>query len=263
MQLSINKKVTIILPTYNEKENIIPLIEQIDRFFMYDNYEIIVVDDNSPDGTFQLVEINKKRFHRLKLITRTSERGLVPSIKEGIKSSKGEICIWMDTDLSMSPKLLNQFVHEILLGADLVVGSRYIHGGGMKGSQDNANKSFIAFIETFKNLSISEDSIISAIISKVGNKIIRYILGVPLHDFTSGFFGVRKQVFEKIELEGNIVDYCISFPYRAIINKYKVVEVPMILETRKRGKSKTSNSLWSILKITFQCLKKTFFLKLQ
>ena len=124
-------RISIILPTYNEAENIIFLIEQIVEELTNEDYEIIVVDDNSPDGTSNLVQQATLKFPNLRLLTRTLEKGLIPSIREGIEESRGSICIWLDTDLSMSPTLIKTLVNEIDLGADLVVGSRYISGGGI------------------------------------------------------------------------------------------------------------------------------------
>lgn len=252
-------KISVILPTYNEVDTIIPLIEQIAHQLSNENYEIIVVDDNSPDGTSDTVKEAMKRFTNLRLLTRTSAKGLVPSIRDGIKISTGNICIWMDADLSMPPSLIKQFVKEINLGAELVVGSRYIPGGGLKGAELNGKKTSLYRI--WKNLSTSEDSFVTAMISKLGNKMLRIILDSSLHDYSSGFFGAKKETLKKIELEGNIVDYCISLSYRAIRKGLKVVEVPMIIATRKYGKSKTSNTLPSILIIAYQCLKKAFLLR--
>ncbi|GAI01645.1 unnamed protein product, partial [marine sediment metagenome] len=95
-----------------------------------------------------------------------------------------------------------------------------------------------------KNLITSEDSFLSAIISNLGNRMLRIILDPSLHDYSSGFFGARKQVLKELKVEGTFVDYCISLPYSAIIKGLKVAEVPMILTTRKHGKSKTSASLF-------------------
>ena len=169
------------------------------------------------------------------------------------------ICIWMDADLSMSPSLITSFVKEIELGADLVLGSRYISGGGIKGMELNSEKT--SLYKVWRNLSSSEDSFFSAMISKWGNKIIRFILNSPLHDHSSGYYGGKKETFNLIRIEGYFVDYCLSLSHRAYMKGMTVVEVPMFLLPRKYGKSKTSNSLFSILSVALQCFKIAFVLR--
>jgi dolichol-phosphate mannosyltransferase len=253
-------KISVILPTYNEAENICTIIEIISKELDKKNYEIIVVDDNSPDGTSELVAKLKNIYPNLVLITRKSDRGLVNSINDGISHATGNICIWMDADLSMSPKMINEIIEKIDNGADLVVGSRYIEGGGIKGSDHRGHNT--PMYTLWKNLTTSEDSLISTIISKIGNKIIKLILQIDLHDYSSGYFGARKDILKILGVEGGIVDYCISLPYRAFMKGYKIVEIPMLLDTRKFGKSKTSNNFYGILKIALQCYTKTIQLKL-
>lgn len=254
-----NNKVSIILPTYNEAMNILLMISEISDTMEGVNYEIIVVDDNSPDGTSQVVERAFVDYPQVKLLKRMSNRGLVPSISAGIDQAAGDICVWMDADLTMSPSLISDFVEQIEKGADLVLGSRYINGGGIKGSNLNGDKT--SFLQILRNVHISEDSIISLIISKIGNTFLRFILDPSIHDYSSGFFGGRKDILLKLGLEGGSIDYCISLPYRAIKQGLHVVEIPMILATRKYGESKTSNTLSSILTIFIECYKKAFKLR--
>jgi len=255
----ISNMVSIILPTYNEAMNILSMISEICNNMKDDNYEIIVVDDNSPDGTSQVVEQAIIKYPQVKLLKRTTNRGLVPSITEGINRAEGEICVWMDADLTMSPSLIAEFVEQINGGADLVLGSRYINGGGMKGSNVNGDKTSLWKI--LKNVHISGDSVISLIISKIGNLLMRFILDPSIHDYTSGFFGGKKEFLLEFGLEGGTIDYCITLPYKAKRQGFNVVEIPMILTTRKHGESKTSNTYFSILVIIIQCYKKALNLR--
>lgn len=241
--------------------NILSMISEIVDNMKDDNYEIIVVDDNSPDGTSQVVEQAIVNFPQIKLIRRTKNRGLVPSIIEGIEKAEGDVCIWMDADLTMSPSLISKFIEHLEGGADLVLGSRYINGGGMKGSNTNGDKT--SFLKKLKNVHISEDSLISLIISKVGNLLMRFILDPSIHDYTSGFFGGKKEWLMNFGLEGNTIDYCITLPYKAKRYGFNVVEIPMILTTRKYGESKTSNTFYSILIIIYQCYKKALHLRFE
>jgi dolichol-phosphate mannosyltransferase len=254
-------KISIILPTYNEFKNIHLMIEEVIKHVHAWPYEIIVVDDNSPDGTAQMVQALLSKYSALKLIVRKKDKGLIPSIKAGIKAAKGDICIWLDADMSMPAKSIIDILKKLKNGADLVLGSRYIEGGGMKGSFMYEKKTSIYNIS--KNIINSEDSLFSALVSKFGNKILRLILGLKINDYSSGYFGGKKTMLEDIGIEGVLVDYCIALPYNAIKKGYIVAEVPIILTPRKYGRSKTSSSLRSIITISFQCLRKALELKLR
>jgi len=245
-------RATIILPTYNECGNIAQLIEGIEDLPGAGDFELLVVDDDSPDGTGNIVRRLMERYPNLRLLNRAENRGLVPALRDGIQASTGEYCIWLDADLSMSPNLILELARAVENGADLAFGSRYIPGGGIKGSGRSDGKR-ASLVQIWLNLRDSEDSFLSVIISKVGNRIIRMILDPSLHDYTSGYFAARKSLLHDIGLVGTFVDYCIALPYRALLNGYTVRELPMVLAERKSGKSKTSDSLYSIFKIVLQC----------
>ncbi|MBK23383.1 MAG: hypothetical protein CME70_05195 [Halobacteriovorax sp.] len=252
---------TIILPTFNEAKNLPLLLDQILNLNLVMSYEVIIVDDNSSDGTGDAATEFSKKDSRVRLITRYEDPGLIQSIQEGIRSAKGKFCIWMDADLSMSPKLIPIFFDELNSGVDLVLGSRYIPGGGMKGV-DLEKSEETGTIEIVKNLYESEDSLVSAFISKYGNILLRYILHPSIHDYSSGYFGGKKSFLLDNLPRGTFVDYCQSLPYKAIRDGYIVKEVPMVLATRVHGISKTSNSLSCILKIGFQCFSRAIWLRL-
>lgn len=243
--------ISIILPTYNERDCIYDLVESIENIMEAYEYELLVVDDNSPDGTSDFIRTKFEGVKHHHLVTRYTNRGLVNSINEGISKSKGNICAWMDSDLSMSPTLIPMMLNKIEEGGDLVVGSRYISGGAIKGG--NPNEAF-SWGKVSTALSRSEDSLLSAVISKGGNKVIKIILGSQLNDFSSGFFVVRKDILQNPALIGGIVDYCIQFVSEIERSGHQVIEVPMTLIPRKTGKSKTSNSILSILSIATKCL---------
>ena len=109
MRTEVNK-ISVILPTYNESENIMPMIEQITDHLKDEDYEIVVVDDDSPDGTSQIVKNAMKNYPNLRILIRNGNKGLVSSIKDGLEISTGDVCLWMDADLSMPPALIKQFV---------------------------------------------------------------------------------------------------------------------------------------------------------
>jgi len=121
-----NIEVTAILPTYNEAKNIIPLVNKIHTALEGRMKEILVVDDNSPDRTWEIAKTIEDK--NVRVIRRTSDRGLVKSIKEGIKEAKGKYVVWMDADLSMPPEAIPKLIEQ-LRHHHIAVGSRYIKGG--------------------------------------------------------------------------------------------------------------------------------------
>jgi dolichol-phosphate mannosyltransferase len=218
-------KVSVVLPTYNEKDNIIVLIRSIQKS-LDNSAEIIVVDDDSPDGTWQFVE--ELKDDNIKLLRRKNQRCLTTAISDGIALSSGEIVVWMDTDLSMQPEKIPDLLNKIEEGYDISVGSRYIPDGGT------------VIVEK------SQDSMLSAVSSFVMNFFIQRLLDPSFKDYTSGFIAVRKKVLEDIRLRGDYGEYFIDFIYNAIKKGYKVIEVPYILQARKYGVSKTGTNFFQL-----------------
>lgn len=253
-------EISIILPTYNEADNIVEMIRSVDDAVSGYDAEILVVDDDSPDGTSAIVTQALDRFPRLRLITRTSDRGLIKAIREGIEQSQGDICIWMDADLSMPAETIPKLLNEIHGGADMAVGSRYVKGGGIKGSCPDGNKT--SPMQIRRNLKETEDSFFSVAISKYGNLFARAVLDSRYHDYTSGFYAVRKHVVNDVGLEGAYLDYCISLLYKTVQRGYKVSEIPVVIVPRLKGKSKTSDSLLSMVPIALDCVLTVFRLRL-
>lgn len=227
--------VSIILPTYNEAENIVDLIKEINQVVKY-RKQIIVVDDHSPDGTSNLVSdfINKSKKPKgteIFLKTRLKSPGLTNSIKDGIKMSKADVIVWMDADFSMPPLVINQLLSKIEDGFDIAVGSRFVKGGKFKHP------------ETGK-----KDSPVAIILSRMMNYSIQFLLGRHFQDYTSGFVAVRKKVFAKVSFRGDYGEYFIEFIYKSFAYKFKIVEIPYVCLPRAKGESKTGQSLWQYLK---------------
>lgn len=224
--------VSIILPTYNEVENIVDLIHAVHKHIKQ-SHEIIVVDDNSPDGTSQAVqkEIKRNKISKLQLITRTKNRGLTNSIWDGIIASKGKIIVWLDCDFSHPPELIPQLVKQIENGYDIAVGSRFIKGGGYK-----------------RNTSDSNDSWLPVILSRMMNFTIQFLLSSNFKDYTSGFIAIRREVFTKIKLKGDYGEYFIDLMMRAILEGYTFVEIPFENLPRLKGESKTGSNLPQLIK---------------
>ena len=224
--------VSVILPTFNERENIIPLILEINRQIKVKK-EIIVVDDNSPDGTAKEVKslINKRKMKYVSIIVRKKKHGLTASIWDGILKSRGEIIVWMDCDFSHPPLLIPKLIEQVNSGYDIAVASRFIKGGGFK-----------------KNIQAKSESILQIILSRVMNYSIQILLNGGFKDYTSGFIAIRRNIFNDIRLYGDYGEYFIDLITRAILLKYKIIEIPFVNLPRKYGKSKTGSTLRTLLK---------------
>lgn len=225
--------VCTVLPTYNERENITPLIEGILASAIIPHM-VLVVDDHSPDGTAEIVRalaktLNQSGQTRLVLIERRDERGLTSAIQRGIDEAihthHADIVTWMDCDLSMPPTDVPKLVQAIVQGgADLAVGSRWIPGGA-----DVAH------------------GMMARTLSWLINRFAILLLGNSAHDYTSGFIAGRAVIFEQIRLQGDYGEYCIDLLARAQRQGFRVREVPYRCVPRTSGDSKTGANLWDYL----------------
>jgi dolichol-phosphate mannosyltransferase len=211
-------KASIILPTYKEKDNIVELIQAIFDHLHPNglDFEVVVVDDNSPDGTAEVVRQNFGGDERVKLFVRTTERGLATAIRYGIDHSEGEILVFMDTDFNHDPKLLPQMI-KFLEYYDIIIGSRFVMAGGME--------------DRFRQFS-----------SQIYNYAIRLLFGTPVHDNLSGFFSIYRHKLETMDLDQiyyGYGDYFIRLLMVAHKRGYNMLEVPVFYRLRMHGHSKT------------------------
>ncbi len=213
--------ISIVLPTYNERENILKLIEKIESVVKIKKLsaEILVIDDSSPDGTADAVRAINKKFGNIRVLIRKKKLGIGSAHMFGYKNSKGDIVIAMDTDLSHNPESIPDMLKKLAEGYDIVVGSRHI-----KGSYYERKK-----LETKKKY----------FISKYGNNLITFISGVPIHDFTNGYRAIRKKVIDDLETESNSNSFLAEFLIKAHKKGFRVTEIPVSFIDRKAGKSKT------------------------
>lgn len=231
---------TTILPTYNERDNIPILIEGI-LAAVQTPVQVLVVDDNSPDGTWQVVQEIAAREPRVRLLRRTAERGLTSAIWAGIRAADTDAVSWMDCDLAMPPETIPLLLERLNTGADIAIGSRYVRGGSDPGHSLMA-RAFSVVINTFASL----------------------LLGWGVRDYTSGFVAARRQVFavpssgrgepaetsgrEKIVLQGDYGEYCIDLLARAQQMGYRIAEVPYACGARFSGESKTGANVRDYLR---------------
>ena len=214
----------VIIPTYNERQNIQQIIN---RVHCLGNVDMLVIDDNSPDGTGEHLEELRKVSPalRLEIIHRHKKSGLGTAYIEGFRwamKKNYDIIFTMDADLSHNPDYLPSFL-EKLKTVDFIVGSRYISGGGIIGW-----------------------SISRKLISAAGNFYARTVTGLPIKDCTSGFIGFRSKVIESIDLnmlhsEGYA--FLIEFKFTALKNGCTFAEIPIIFTDRTSGKSKISKKI--------------------
>ena len=218
----------VIIPTYNEKENIEAIIRAV--FSQEKEFDVLVVDDNSPDGTSTIVKNLLKEFSNLFLEIRKEKTGLGTAYIHGFKWAfkKGyEYIIEMDADFSHNPKDLVRLYNACSIdGADFSIGSRYVN-----------NKINVVNWD-FKRL----------FLSYFASKYVRIITRIPIFDTTAGFVCYRKKVLENIELDKiKFVGYAfqIEMKFKAWKRKFKHKEVSVIFTDRKEGTSKMSGSIIS------------------
>ena len=211
-------RVSVILPTYNESGNIGPLIEEI-LFVLPGESEIIVVDDDFPDRTWEVAAEWGQRDPRVHLIRRIGRRGLTTALQEGFERSRGQVIFWMDCDFSHPPDKIPEMI-EKLGQYDVVVASRYIPGGEERGH-----------------------SRLGSFLSRVICGLSSLVLSPAIKDYTSGYVGLRRPVLEAIPFRGDYGEYCIDLLYRALIRGYRIVEIPYRCLPRRSGESKTATRL--------------------
>lgn len=243
-------QLSLILPTINEEENLKILIPDLINLFSSKNeveYEIIVVDDGSTDNTVELLSKMNTKNNKVKIISRTGNPSLPDSIYEGIARAKYEYVLWMDADGSMPVYDVKRLIEEQLKNPDsVVIGSRFVEGGGYKGTSKDIKKSLFKII---RNIYQSEDSVLAVFLSRVFNTFLVYLLKSEVKDVTSGFIIGRKEYFKKdIFEDANYGDYFIFLVLSLMRRNIELKEIGYICLTRVAGYSKTSNSITDLFK---------------
>jgi dolichol-phosphate mannosyltransferase len=213
------KAASVILPTYNEAANIIPLIREILAQAQTAGFkvQVVVVDDDSPDHTADLVAREFADQPGVKLVVRRGERGLASAIRRGVAEAEHEALVIMDTDFNHHPRHLAALL-SLLATSHIALGSRYVPGGGMNTSRLRYWLSFLF------------------------NIMVRILLGVKTHDNLSGFIAIRRRDllrFDQDEIFQGYGDYAIRLLYHAQQAGLTVRETPVVYEERLGGESKT------------------------
>jgi dolichol-phosphate mannosyltransferase len=229
-------KISIVLATYNERENIVDTIQSIFEH-VKDPVEVIVVDDDSADQTWQLVE--SLGDPRVVVIRRVDTRGLASAFNRGIIESRGEIVGWMDADMCMPPSMLPAMVDK-LNEHDIVVGSRYAQGG----KDDRAALRVIS--------------------SRLINGLAGLVLGYGIKDYDSGFVVLRRTVFNKVSIiPTGYGAYFMEFLYTCRKKGLTVYEMPYVFRDRAKGISKSAPSIFKFFKTGMQYVIRIFTARLR
>ncbi len=229
-------RVSIVLATYNERENILDTIQSIFEY-VKDPVEVIVVDDDSEDETWKLVR--SLDDPRVILIRRVDTRGLASAFNRGIIESRGEIVGWMDADMCMPPSMLPDMIKK-LDECDIVIGSRYASGG-----EDDR-----AFLRVAS--------------SKLINGLAGFVLGYGIKDYDSGFVVLRRSVFNKVSIiPTGYGAYFMEFLYTCRKKGLTVYEMPYVFRDRAKGVSKSAPSLLRFFKTGMQYVIRIFTARLR
>lgn len=228
-------KKLVIIPTYNEIENLKSLLPAL--MALTQVFDILIVDDSSPDGTGEFVRQQAVSNSRLNLLSRSEKQGLGKAYIAGFKwgiAQGYDILTEMDADFSHRPQDLNLILQKIET-TDVVIGSRYVPGGATVNW-----------------------GLLRKIISRGGGLYSRLILGYPVQDWTGGFNAWKKDVLIKIgldQIQSNGYSFQIELKYKALKNGFKVLEQPIVFEDRRVGQSKMS------LKIVIEAFYKVWLIR--
>jgi len=225
------KLISIVIPTYNEKENIPRLLQVLSEQLTKYNFEIIVIDDYSQDGTVELLKKITNKNEKIKFFLNPPPRGLAKSILLGWKKSKGDIIVGMDADFNHDPKIISMLIESINT-QDMVVASRFIKGGGMQ----NKMRYYLTYLFNF---------------------LLRTAFNFPLTDNVSGYYVIKKNVTKRLPLQEifqGYGEYHLRLVYLAKKNNFKMIELPVFYQSRKYGESKSNlmKMFYTYLKVSWE-----------
>jgi len=216
--------ISIILATYNERDTIVHMIETINQW-VPDPYEIVIVDDDSPDRTWKIAE--EVNDNHVRVIRRHNTGGLASAVLRGIIECRGDIICWWDADMDMCPPIVPKMT-GYLKNHDVVIGSRYVDGGG------------------------DERTLLRRATSRWLNKFAAFVLGYEINDYDSGFVAFRRSVLDTVMINPHgFGEYFIEFIFDCCRKGLRVMETPYVLKDRQQGSSKSAGSFFRFLSIGF------------
>jgi dolichol-phosphate mannosyltransferase len=216
----------LILPTYNEAENVEPIVRAADEVLgraSPDGHRVLIVDDGSPDGTGAIADRLAQECDWVEVLHRSCKNGIGPAYLAGFRHALDRgagFVMEMDSDFSHDPADLARLLGTVHAGADLALGSRYVPGGG-----------------------VSDWGLLRRLVSEGGSAYARLVLGLPIRDLTGGFKCFRREVLEAVHFDSvrsRGYAFQVELTYRATRAGFRVVEVPITFRDRQRGQSKMS-----------------------
>ncbi|HLI49305.1 MAG TPA: polyprenol monophosphomannose synthase [Chthonomonas sp.] len=228
------KRVVVVIPTYNEAENIEQVVRQV--YLTLPETHLWVVDDGSPDGTAEIAEGLRSQYEGLRIYRREGPRGLGRAYREAFSRLLQEGCyeyiVQMDADLSHDPRYLPDLI-QAAEEADVVLGSRYVKGGGVRDWPFHR-----------------------VLLSRWANFYVHLITGIPVRDATSGFRCWHASALQRLNLEGVVSEgyaFAVEMVFRAYRAGLRIVEVPIVFTDRRHGRSKmTRRVIWESVQMPWR-----------
>lgn len=232
------KRTLVVVPTYNERENVGPLIREL--IALGPHLDVCIADDGSPDGTADVVRGEQARFPgRVDLVTRGEKGGrgaaVIAAFRKGLADPRAYAYLFeMDADFSHHPREMPKLIGR-LETCDMVIGSRYVTGGGT-----------------------SEWGLLRPLLSFIANVYVKVVAGIPVRDTTSGYRGYRREVLEKTDFERiKVKGYAVhgEMAYQAWVNGFRLAEVPIHFKNRARDASKLTGEEIYMALLNFALLR--------
>jgi len=228
------KKLSVIIPMYNEEENVANTLKKVNDVLDSINIdsEVIVVNDGSTDRTLEILKAEVQKYKRFKIATYERNRNLGYALKFGFERASGDYIITIDSDLSYDAKYITDLYHQLeRTNFDIIQGSPYMKGGGVLGLSSRR-----------------------LLISKISNKFIGYAIGANIHTVTGMLRGYRREVLDSLYLEANGPQIMVEILAKASLLGFKIKEIPAVLKGREKGKSKFQNQVKKVAAEYFSLL---------
>ena len=216
--------ISVVIPTYNERENILHFIPQLVEAFQGVAYEILVVDDDSPDGTGEAVQAFARANPRIRLITKHRKEGIGAALRVGYDPAQGGIIVSSDADLSFRVEDLVRLTEAVAQGADLALGCRHTPGAAVYEAE--------AVRIRCKRW-----------MSRLGSVVLRWVFRIPIHDFSANCRAIRRSVWQQIHTRENTNTLLLEMILRCHYGGFRVEERPVTFQDRRYGQSKLRLSI--------------------